>query len=101
MYIYNVTVKVDHTIVKDWVQWLKAEHIPAVIGTGCFSNATVLELLENVDEEGATFAVQYKTARLEDYKRYLAEFAPEMRQKGLDKWGNRFIAFRTLMKIVD
>jgi hypothetical protein len=31
----------------------------------------------------------------------LTEFAPEMRQKGLDKWGDRFIAFRTLMKIVD
>ncbi len=101
MYIYNVTVKVDHAIVKEWAQWLKTEHIPEVIGTGCFTTATVLELLENVDEEGATFAVQYKTARLEDYKRYLAEFAPEMRQKGLDKWGDRFIAFRTLMKIVD
>lgn len=101
MYIYNVTVKVDHAIVKEWVQWLKTEHIPEVIDTGCFTTATVLELLENVDEEGATFAVQYKTTRLEDYKRYLAEFAPEMRQKGLDKWGDRFIAFRTLMKIVD
>jgi len=101
MYIYNVTVKVDHAIVKDWVYWLKTEHIPEVIGTGCFSSATVLELLENVDEEGATFAVQYKTGKLEDYKRYLADFAPGLRKKGLDKWGERFIAFRTLMKIVD
>lgn len=101
MYIYNVTVKVDHTIVKEWIKWLKEEHIPAIIGTGCFTSATLLELLENVDEEGATFAVQYKTSRLEDYKRYLADFAPEMRKKGFDKWGDRFIAFRTLMKIVD
>ena len=31
MYIYNVTVKVDHTIVKAWVHWLKKEHIPEVI----------------------------------------------------------------------
>jgi len=58
-------------------------------------------LLENVDEEGASYAVQYKTANLEDYNRYVAEFAPSLQKKGLDKWGGRFIAFRTLMKIVD
>ncbi|MBM3414101.1 MAG: DUF4286 family protein [Bacteroidetes bacterium] len=101
MYIYNVTVKVDHPIAREWMQWLKTEHIPEVIGTGCFCNATILELVENVDKEGASFAVQYKTANLEDYKHYITEFAPSLQQKGLDKWGERFIAFRTLMKIVD
>ena len=60
MYIYNVTIKVDHAIAKEWLRWLKQEHIPEILATGCFTEATILELLENVDEEGATFAVQYK-----------------------------------------
>ncbi|MFM1857084.1 MAG: hypothetical protein RLZ05_144 [Bacteroidota bacterium] len=101
MYIYNVTIKVDHVIIKEWLHWLKQEHIPEILATGCFTEATVLELLETVDEEGATFAVQYKTSRLENYRRYLSEYAPLLRQKGLDKWGNKFVAFRTFMKIVD
>lgn len=101
MYIYNVTIKVDHVILKEWLHWLKQEHIPEILATGCFTEATVLELLETVDEEGATFAVQYKTSRLENYRRYLSEYAPLLRQKGLDKWGNKFVAFRTFMKIVD
>ncbi len=101
MYIYNVTIKVDHAIVREWLHWLKQEHIPEILATGCFTEATILELLETADVEEATFAVQYKTPRLEDYRTYLSKHAPHLRQKGLDKWGNKFVAFRTFMKIVD
>lgn len=101
MYIYNVTIKVAHAIAADWLCWLQDEHIPEMIGTGCFDKATILQLLENTDEEGVTYAVQYHAIHRADYERYLAEFAPGMRQKGLDKWGENFIAFRTLMQIVN
>ena len=101
MFVYNVTVKVDHSIAADWLRWLKEEHIPEVIGTGCFTTATLLELLENADEEGLTYAIQYRTSAKEDYDRYLEQHAPLLRQKSFDKWGDRFMAFRTLMKIVN
>jgi hypothetical protein len=101
MLIYNVTIKVAHAIAHDWLQWLQQEHIPDMIATGCFDQATTLQLLENTDEEGLTYAVQYRAASRADYDRYMTEFAPAMRQKGLEKWGENFIAFRTLMKIVD
>lgn len=101
MYIYNVTVKVEHAIAGDWLQWLKEEHIPEVTGTGCFTTASILELVENVDEEGLTYAIQYHAPSKEDYERYVANFAELLRQKSVEKWGGRFIAFRTLMKIVD
>ena len=101
MFIYNVTVKVDHSIAANWLHWLKEEHIPEVIGTGCFTTATVLELLENADEEGLTYAIQYRAATKEDYDRYIDLHANLLRQKSFDKWGDRFMAFRTLMKIVN
>lgn len=101
MFVYNVTVKVDHSIAADWLHWLKEEHIPEVIGTGCFTMATILELLENADEEGLTYAIQYRAAAKEDYDRYIDLHANLLRQKSFDKWGDRFMAFRTLMKIVN
>lgn len=101
MFIYNVTVKVDHSIAADWLHWLKEEHIPEVIGTGCFTTATILELLENADEEGLTYAIQYRALAKQDYDRYIDQHANLLRQKSFDKWGDRFMAFRTLMKIVD
>lgn len=98
--IYNVTIKVDSSIEQQWLQWLQAIHIPEVLATGCFTKATILRLLEVDDSEGHTFAVQYLTGSRALYDRYVETFAPEMRQRSLDKWGNRFIAFRSVMQVV-
>ena len=101
MIIYNVTVKVNHSIAESWIKWLKEEHIPAIINTGCFSHATILHLLEAGDEEGITYAIQYHTAGKELYTRYIENFADEMRKRAIDKWGDNFIAFRTVMQVVN
>jgi len=101
MIIYNVTVKVNHSIAESWIKWLKEEHIPAIINTGCFSHATILHLIEAGDEEGITYAIQYYTAGKELYTRYIENFADEMRKRAIDKWGDNFIAFRTVMQVVN
>ena len=101
MIVYNVTIKVKHSIVTDWLTWLKEEHIPDLIGTGCFSHATILHLIEADDEEGITYAVQYHAECKGLYNRYIEKFADEMRKKGMEKWGNQFIAYRTVMQVVN
>ena len=101
MFIYNVTIKVDHTIGGEWLKWMKEEHIPEMIATGCFSSAVILHLVEADDEEGTTYAIQYTAESKALYNRYIDKFADNMRAKGMTKWGNKFIAYRTLMKVVD
>ena len=101
MIIYNVTIKVSHNIAKEWLSWLKEEHIPDLINTGCFTHATILHLVESDDEEGVTYAVQYHTQSRELYEHYIEKYATDMRKKGHDKWGDQFIAFRTLMEVVN
>jgi hypothetical protein len=100
MIIYNVTIKVDSSIADAWLQWLKDEHIPDVMATGCFEKFTVVKLLDIDEAEGPTYAVQYAAASKADYNRYIDKFAADMRQRSYDKWGDRFIAFRTLMQVV-
>ncbi|MCC7378160.1 MAG: DUF4286 family protein, partial [Chitinophagaceae bacterium] len=46
MIIYNVTIKVHDSIKTEWLQWLKEEHIPDVINTGCFTHAVIMRLME-------------------------------------------------------
>ncbi len=99
--IYNLTVKVQTTIKEEWLTWLKQEHIPDVLGTGCFSKATILHLLETDDEGGPTYAIQYLAESMDDYKRYIDDFAGIMRQRSFDRWGDKFIAFRTIMEVVN
>jgi hypothetical protein len=98
--IYNVTTKVDRSIAEEWLTWLKEEHIPDLINTGCFTHAVILQLLEANDTEGPTYAVQYHAKSKAFYNRYIAQHADSMRKIATGKWGNKFIAFRTVMQVV-
>ena len=98
MTLYNVTVKVDANIAADWILWMKAEHIPAVLATECFEEAKMYRLLEIDDSEGPTFSIQYFAANKENYQRYIDTFATPMRNETHAKWGNKYIAFRSLMQ---
>lgn len=101
MLIYNVTIKVDESIATDWLQWMRQEHIPNIMNTGCFAEYKMVRLLEIDDSEGPTYAVQYFASTMNDYQSYQLKHAPRIRKESIDKWGDRFIAFRTLMEVVN
>ena len=101
MIIYNVTIKTEHSIANIWLQWLKNEHIPEIIATGCITKGTILRILETDDTDGVTYAVQYHAESKGLYNNYIETHAALMRQKGYDKWGDKFIAFRSVMQVVN
>lgn len=100
MLIYNVTVKVDKGIAADWLWWMRNEHIPEIMATGCFTRHQIVQLLEQDDSEGPTYAIQYHSPDQDHYERYIEEFADALRLKSLQKWGEGVMAFRSLMRIV-
>ncbi len=101
MMIYNVTTKLDHSIANEWLRWIKEEHIPDLIKTGCFTHAVILHLIELDDAEGITYAVQYHCDNIDLYNRYIDTYSNEMKKKAFDKFGNKFISFRSLMQVVN
>jgi hypothetical protein len=101
MIVYNNTVKIDPAIEAAWIQWQQQENIPDIMASGQFTQWKMFRLLEQDDTEGMTFVIQYFAPALENYKRYMEAYDPVLRQKAFDKWGNRFIAFRTIMEVVN
>lgn len=101
MIIYNVTSKLTHDIAEEWIEWMQQEHIPDVTGTGCFTHAQMLELIETDTTDGPTYAVQYHAESKALYNRYIQEFAEIMRKRAIDKWGNKVISFRSVLKVVN
>ena len=100
MTIYNVTIKLENSIADAWLAWMKNEHIPDIINTGCFKNATLLRLLEVDDSDGPTYAIQYHAESKTDYDRYIEKFSDKMRKKAKDRWGDQFVAFRSVLQVM-
>jgi Domain of unknown function (DUF4286) len=101
MLVYNITVKIEPGMETDWLRWQQEEHIPQIMATGLFTEYKFFKLLEQDETDGPTFIVQYFSASRANYDRYIDEFAPGLRNRALSLWGNHFVAFRTLMQVVN
>jgi hypothetical protein len=100
MIVYNITCKVRWEILEGWLSWQLEEQVPATLATGLFDDHRFYRLLEQDEEEGPTFVIQFLTGSRERYDRFSSEFEQGLQQVGWEKWGNGFIAFRTLMESV-
>ena len=100
MIVYYISSKVRWEIVEPWLEWQLEEQIPAVLATKLFDGHQLYRLLEQDEEEGPTFVTQFFTTSIERYEQFVIEFAPAIQQAGWDKWGNGFIAFRTLLESI-
>ncbi len=100
MIIYNVTIKVEASIAAEWLEWMKVQHIPDVMRTGLFINHKMYKILEEEENEGVTYAIQYYCNTIADYNKYKEEFAAALKKETEAKYKNKFIAFRTLLEDV-
>ena len=101
MIVHNITCKVRWDILGPWLDWQLEEEIPAVLSTGAFDTYQFYRLLEQDEEEGPTFVTQYFTTSVERYRQFINDFYTVIHEKGRQKWGDGFIAFRTLMESVE
>ena len=93
-------MQVDIAITEEWITWQKEEHIPEMMATKLFTEFSLYKLLEQEESETITYVVQYSTASKDNYDKFLNQYAPGLRSKALLRWGSRFLAFRTLMELV-
>lgn len=99
MYIYNVTVSIDKSLADEWLNWMKTVHIPDVLKTGYFTENKICRVL-NVDDEGATFSVQYTFKEMIDIELYQKNDAKRLQEEHSKRYEGKYAAFRTLLEIL-
>ena len=100
MYIYNVTINIDESVHDEWFKWMKEKHIPDMLSTGKFSKAQMSQLMVKEKMGGITYIVQYTTDGIETLQEYYNENATELQNEGLRLFKDKFVVFRTEMKVI-
>lgn len=100
MILYNVTVNVEKEIATEWLAWMKESHIPAVLGTGMFTENKIFRLLNETENDGETFSVQYFARTIADIETYLQQHAPALIASHNNRYRHKHVAFRTVMEQV-
>lgn len=100
MIIYNVTINVDESIHKQWLDWIKI-HIPKVLATGKFKEAKLTRVLVDEQMGGITYSVQYRALSKKALEDYYLNYANTLRKEGLQLFGDKTVAFRTELEVID
>lgn len=99
MLIYNVTISINRTIEAEWAQWMKDTHIPNVLSTRLFTGHQFCKVLSHDDPSTSSYCTMYYVPTLDNFEKYLNDFAPALRQEVDHKYAGQYAAFRTLLEI--
>lgn len=100
MLLYNVTVGVDKDIEQEWLQWIKAKHIPDVMRTGLFVESKMFKVLHDENEETVSYSIQYFANSIDQIQQYIEVFAPALIEEHKQKFFNKHVVFQTLLEQV-
>lgn len=100
MILYNETIKIEEGLQEEWLEWMRQEQLPAILATGKVSEHRICRLLHDDEDGGVTYAVQYFLPDLDTFRRYQQEDAPHFQRRQMERYRDRYVAFRTLMEIV-
>ncbi len=101
MIIYNVTVNIHESVHQQWLLWMKNKHIPEVLATGKFSKAIFSRVMIDEEMGGTTYSTQYTTDSQATLEKYYTDDAPQLREEGLRIFGDKMLAFRTMLEVVE
>jgi len=94
--IYEVTLTIERDIAEPFDQWL-AEHVEDMLDLPGFVSARVFEMDD--DDDGYARRVTHYYLESENHlEQYFADNASDMRQSGIDRFGDRFRASRRILR---
>jgi len=100
MILYNVTVSIDPHVAEEWLEWMRAKHIPDVMSTGCFIESRISRV-HGYEEEGVTYAITYLSPDQEKLTEYQEKHAPLLQAEHSERYQGRFAAFRTFLTLIE
>lgn len=99
MILHNITSQVVPEVESEWMEWMQNTHIPNVLASGCFTQATLLKVHADTPDFKA-YAVQYTAASKSDLERFLTSVAPELTQQIKAVFGENVLHFSTQLELI-
>ncbi|MFC2126112.1 DUF4286 family protein [Bacteroidota bacterium] len=98
MFLYNLTVSIEHDVEISWKDWIRGVYIPKVMATGLFSSVKLYRLIEDPNSDDATYSVQFFTDTIQDIEKFLKDEAPLLAAEHQQRFHHKHVAFRTVLQ---
>ena len=94
--VYEVNIKISIDIVDEYLSWLN-EHVSEILKIDGFQSAKLYK--ENIASlDFFALTIHYTVSSRNILKNYFSEHAEIMRQKGIDRFGDKFTTTRRILE---
>ena len=100
MFLYNITIGIDQDVEKEWISWIRENHIPFVMGTGLFVDSKIYKVLHDENEGTISYSIQHFAKGIAEVNQFLSVFAPALIEQHRQRFINRHVVFQTLLEEV-
>ena len=101
MIIYNVTTHVESTIASEWTDYMREKHIPLMLATGKFKEATFTRINPSESTaQGLSFSVQYLCPNQATLNHFKAEDAERINRAYREQFGTDALEFTTELELI-
>jgi len=101
MILYNITFNIEPEIQKEWHYWMKTEYLPYVQKTNLFDDVKLYKLLDETENQGITYSVQFFSDSLKKVNIYLENHANEIVHRHNQAFKYKHVSFMTILESAD
>ena len=100
MILYNLTINIDKDSEREWLNWMRFEHLPEVMATGLPQHYKILHLLTEVENGGETYTFQLTFKGRIDYFKFQKIHSDGLLEKIQQRYMNKYVLFQSLLEEV-
>lgn len=98
--LYNITFKVAHDFLDDWLIWVENYYISSHIQSSIFTSFKLLRIYGGDAEDGVSYAIQFVVEDILKFQKFASKEALEISQIQQQFCGENALSFSTVMEIV-
>ena len=99
MIIYNITCSVENEILEDWLIWIEKVHIPEILETKLFFEASINKVI-SVNDSDCTYAISYSCESIKKLHEYQVKYSKKLQRKHSNRYGEKVLTFRTILETI-
>ena len=101
MILYNITFNIEPEIEREWIPWMNEKYFPYVMATKLFTDVKMYRLLNEIENQGLTYSVQFFSDSLEKVNVYLEQYASQIVAEHNEAFRHKHVSFMTILESFD
>lgn len=101
MLLFNITFNIETHINQQWLKWMKANFVPAVMQTKLPYKSTILKLLTEIENAGSTYSFQFHFKTMEDFLSFELNHKESILDRHNMLFRGKFVQFSTLLEEIE